>query len=192
MTIAEDSGSLGLEDESGESSDKIFQNYLMPTLKLYDTRVSINHWQLRDCVKHSSIEPGKIYYIYEHSIRVLDTRSHPVGARSGGGPVAAKDRKRRSSSPRRPVQSQTHSPSQKLVELDFKSRCFQENNGLLVSGGLIGPDDQGNWNHFTRQPPTVLSGNASTRSVSNGLVKPINIGNSSILADHSAYSNRCV
>lgn len=124
MTISEDSGSLDFEDDGSRGSDKVFQNYLMPTLKLYDTRVSINHWQLRDCVKHSSTEPGKIYYIYEHSIRVLDTRPH---RQESGSRVRTKpfgERKRRNSSPKWPVNSQLHSPSQEVVHLDFKSRCF--------------------------------------------------------------------
>ncbi|CAI4657250.1 CRL_G0038540.mRNA.1.CDS.1 [Saccharomyces cerevisiae] len=56
-----------LQDERlNTGSDKVYQNYMMPALELYDAKVSINHWQLRI---------SKLYYIYDHSIRVLDTDS---------------------------------------------------------------------------------------------------------------------
>ncbi|CAR25088.1 Gid11p [Lachancea thermotolerans CBS 6340] len=188
MTISEDSGSLDFEDDGSRGSDKVFQNYLMPTLKLYDTRVSINHWQLRDCVKHSSTEPGKIYYIYEHSIRVLDTRPHrqEPGSRVRTKPFG--ERKRRNSSPKWPVNSQLHSPSQEVVHLDFKSRCFQENSGILVSGGLIGPDDAGNWGHYARHPPSRSGSESNTLNTSNR-VSPMRMTSSTVLSDHSSYSN---
>ena len=61
-----------LEDESlNTGSDKVYQNYMMPGLELYDAKVSINHWQLRDCLKHSSTDPGQLYYIYDHQILSL-------------------------------------------------------------------------------------------------------------------------
>ncbi|SCV05353.1 LANO_0H05622g1_1 [Lachancea nothofagi CBS 11611] len=187
MTIDEDFESPGLENDSNWGSNKVFQNYLMPTLKLYDTRVSINHWQLRDCVKHSSREPGKIYYIYDHSIRVLDTRANHSGTKLDAKKVGLRDRKRRSSSPKRHVKSQLRSPSQKLVEFDFKSRCFQERGGLLASGGLMGPDDNGNWAQFSRQSSSTADNSASDSS--NSKIEPIKIANGAVLSDHNPYSN---
>lgn len=65
-----------LQDERlNTGSDKVYQNYMMPALELYDAKVSINHWQLRDCIKPGSMNQSKLYYIYDHSIRVLDTDS---------------------------------------------------------------------------------------------------------------------
>ncbi|SCU89664.1 LAFA_0E19878g1_1 [Lachancea sp. 'fantastica'] len=188
MTIQEELESTGLSDDNRWGSSKVFQNYLMPSLKLYDTRVSINHWQLRDCVKHSTSNPGKIYYIYDHSIRVLDTAVSNSGTRLRTQKVSIRNRKRRSSSPKRPSKEQLQSPSRKLVEFDFKSRCFQERNGLLISGGLMGPEDNGNWGQFFRNTSSTSS-RATGQTTGNSGVEPIRIGSTSVLSDHNTYSN---
>ena len=63
-------------DSLGSISDKIYQNYLAPNLELFDAKVTINHWQLRDCIKpYSGSSNGELYYIYDHSIRSLNTDS---------------------------------------------------------------------------------------------------------------------
>ncbi|SCU93949.1 LADA_0G05710g1_1 [Lachancea dasiensis] len=192
MTIEEDIGTPESSEDSSWGSNKVFQNYLMPTLKLYDARISINHWQLRDCVKHSSSELGKIYYIYNHSIRSLDTRNDRSGVKIEAKKVATRDRKRRSSSPKKRIKDQFWSPSQKVVEFDFKSRCFQERNGIIVSGGLMGPDDNGNWGQFTRQAPSALDTDSSGIDMggfSSSSLEPVKVANSSVLSDHNSYSN---
>lgn len=186
MTI-EDSPN-GQFDDGDTGTDKIFQNYLMPTLRLYDTRVSINHWQLRDCVKRSSTEPGKVYYIFDHSIRSLDTRtqrSEYQGTEDKA--MSPRHRKRRSSLPQRRFKPQNRSPSQKVVDFSFKSRCFQENNGLIVSGGLMGPDDNGSIGSISRQSVSLNDEPASGLPTQ---VEPIRLASSSILSDHSTYSNQ--
>ncbi|CEP61389.1 Gid11p LALA0_S03e01772g [Lachancea lanzarotensis] len=188
MTIQEELESPGFSNETQWGSSKVFQNYLMPSLKLYDTRVSINHWQLRDCVKHSTSEPGKIYYIYDHSIRVLDTTISSSGTKLRTTKVSIRNRKRRSSSPKVLSQEQLQSPSRKLVEFDFKSRCFQERNGLLVSGGLMGAEDNGNWGQFFRNTSSTPSRSAGQTFAGSG-VEPIRLGSSSVLSDHNTYSN---
>ncbi|SCV04634.1 LAMI_0H17700g1_1 [Lachancea mirantina] len=188
MTI--DHGGEGTHDGEAFASERLFQSYMMPSLKLFDTRVSINHWQLRNCIKHSSRHPGKLYYIFDHSIRVLDTRpsiSAPSKTiyQKGREKVS---RGRRSSVPNRPKGEEQHTPSHKVVELDFKSRCFDEKNGLIASGGLMGPDDNGSLGE-SRHVVTLSDLTESDSNSQSQNVEPIRIADPSILNEHSSYSN---
>lgn len=188
-----------LEDKSlNTGSDKVYQNYMMPGLELYDAKVSINHWQLRDCIKAASRDPGRLFYIYDHSIRSLDTTQ-------AAGPTLFpsrnlhhshlhrhhhKPRLRRNSvgGPRRLSYSGNkktyHAPSQLVTEFNFKPRCFTESNGLIACGGLVGPDDRGfptNWSRIHEDSAQ----NNSLESPS----KAVKFADTSVLTDHSNYSN---
>ncbi|GAV50391.1 hypothetical protein ZYGR_0U02470 [Zygosaccharomyces rouxii] len=184
-----------LEDKSlNTGSDKVYQNYMMPGLELYDAKVSINHWQLRDCIRASSRHPGRLFYIYDHSIRSLDTTQ-------AGGPTLFpprhphhrhhhKSRLRRNSigGPRRTASSgckrKYHAPSQLVTEFNFKPRCFTESGGLVACGGLVGPDDRGfptNWSRLSQ-------GSSHTNSLP-APAEPVKLADNSVLADHSNYSN---
>ncbi|OXB41766.1 hypothetical protein B1J92_K10824g [Nakaseomyces glabratus] len=177
MTIDDTSRRFEEDDASAPVFDKVYQNYMMPGLELYDARVTINHWQLRDCIKPSSGNHSKLYYIYDHSIRVLDTdleglrsyRSHRMSESHVSG---SEGEKRRLSSKlkkdvvsyrnRDMLKGNLNVPSEKLVEFYFKPRCFTELNGLTACGGLVGSDDRGfptNWNRLNHNagatsPPT--------------------------------------
>lgn len=183
-----------LEDKSlNTGSDKVYQNYMMPGLELYDAKVSINHWQLRDCIRASSRDPGRLLYIYDHSIRSLDT------AQAGGPNLFPprhmhhrhhhKSRPRRNSigGPRRPssgYKRRYHAPSQSVTEFNFKPRCFTESKGLVACGGLVGPDDRGfptNWGRLHQD----LNQSDSMQAPA----EPVKLVDSSVLADHSNYSN---
>lgn len=174
------------EDESlNTGSDKVYQNYMMPGLELYDAKVSINHWQLRDCLRASSVRPEKLLYIFDHSVRALDTGR--AGLREFHRPK--KQNRRNSISGTRKnsggqVRGNFNVPSQKVTEFNFKPRSFTESQGLIACGGLVGPDDKGfptNWsrlsqeqNHGEPLPPPA---------------EPMKLACSSVLADHSNYSN---
>ncbi|EDO19346.1 hypothetical protein Kpol_1036p93 [Vanderwaltozyma polyspora DSM 70294] len=183
-----------LDDEKfNTGSDKVYQNYMMPGLELFDAKVTINHWQLRDCVKHSTSKPGKIYYVYDHSIRELNM--NPRYMKHLGNSSLIKKKLRRNStntttkdkkylSSNRLI-SEFNTPSNCVVDFNFKPRCFTESNGLIACGGLIGPDDKGfptNWSRLSHE-------------VNNGVqlpppASPIKLSNSSVLQDHSNYSNQ--
>lgn len=183
-----------LEDKSlNTGSDKVYQNYMMPGLELYDSKVSINHWQLRDCVRASSRDPGKLFYVYDHSIRSLDT------TQGGGSALISprhhrhhhhKSRVRRNSigGPRRSASSSCrkkfHAPSQLVAEFNFKPRCFTESKGLIACGGLVGPDDKGfptNWSRICQE----LNNDEAMSAPS----VPVRLAHNNVLSDHSNYSN---
>lgn len=189
MTIdGNHSNSDELDDESlNTGSDKVYQNYMMPGLELYDAKISINHWQLRDCLRSSSTRPGKLLYIFDHSVRMLDTDQarafesyrHKKQNRSRRNSVS---NNRKSSISR--LRSGHNVPSQKLVEFNFKPRSFTESRGLIACGGLIGPDDRGfptNWSRIARE---VDDGDSIPPPA-----EPVKLASSGVLADHSNYSN---
>lgn len=189
MTIEDVDASAEFDDDINTGTDKVFQNYLMPTLKLYDAKVSINHWQLRDCVKRSSTTPGKLYYVFDHTIRSLDTKSQQYGGAYGS---KKHQKTRRQSLPQNALKSpaagdEYHAPSKKVVEFAFKPRCFQENNGLIACGGLVGPDDNGSANNLSRYSLSVNDNDDSPLSPPR--VEPVKLASSNILVDHSSYSN---
>ncbi|AMD19009.1 HBR108Cp [Eremothecium sinecaudum] len=199
MTIQSITGTTCGDDGINSGSGKVYQNYLMPTLKLYDAKVSINHWQLRDCVKYSSTTPGSVYYIYDHSVRSLDTRSTQREIQN----EKLERRKRRTSmtnqTPRCELLKDYHSPSELVVQFDYKPRCFRENGGLIACGGLIGSDDSGsNLNGFSLHSEegdednlTSVRGSerpSAVRTAPN--VEPMKLANSSILTDNSFYGNQ--
>lgn len=177
-----------LEDESlTTGSDKVYQNYMMPGLELYDAKISINHWQLRDCLRSSSTQPGKLFYIFDHSIRALDTSQ--VGLMEyQRHKKLSRLRRNSSNSVKKGIMTSLRGnynvPSQKLAEFNFKPRSFTESKGLIACGGLVGPDDKGfptNWSRLSQEtnggeplPPPA---------------EPVKLSNSSVLADHSNYSN---
>lgn len=188
-----------LEDKSlTTGSDKVYQNYMMPGLELYDAKVSINHWQLRDCVRASSRDPSKLYYIYDHSIRFLDTAQ--AGAQFASSQhrqhhshhhhKSSRLRRNSTNGPKKGSSSSSgsrrsfHAPSQLLADFNFKPRCFTESQGLVACGGLVGPDDKGfptNWSRLSRE-------------INNGepLEPPaetVKLAHGNVLADHSNYSN---
>ncbi|CAI1606105.1 hypothetical protein SEUBUCD646_0L02130 [Saccharomyces eubayanus] len=177
-----------LQDERlNTGSDKIYQNYMMPALELYDAKVSINHWQLRDCIKPSSLNQSKLYYIYDHSIRVLDTdsstlrplvrRHHSIQPSNASKHSISKTPTKGSKATGSVISKNLHVPSEKLVEFNFKPRCFTELNGLTVCGGLIGSDDKGfpsNWNRLAQDANTSLPPPSQPISISKNISFPIN------------------
>ncbi|CCK67968.1 Gid11p KNAG_0A02790 [Huiozyma naganishii CBS 8797] len=53
-----------------------------------------------------------------------------------------------------PLGAQYRSATRKLVDFNFKPRCFAECGGLTACGGLVGSDDSGfptNWNRLSRE-----------------------------------------
>ncbi|QHS74886.1 Gid11p SPAR_L01970 [Saccharomyces paradoxus] len=177
-----------LQDERlNTGSDKVYQNYMMPALELYDAKVSINHWQLRDCIKPGSMNQSKLYYIYDHSIRVLDTDSSalrsPVRRHNSIQPSNSGKNSNERASTRGSkatgsfISRNLHVPSEKLVEFNFKPRCFTELNGLTVCGGLIGSDDKGfpsNWNRLAQDANIALPPPSQPINISKNISFPIN------------------
>ncbi|CAI4046207.1 Gid11p SKDI_12G1940 [Saccharomyces kudriavzevii IFO 1802] len=177
-----------LQDERlNTGSDKIYQNYMMPALELYDAKVSINHWQLRDCIKPSSTNQSKLYYIYDHSIRVLNTdssalrspvrRHHSIQPKNSFKSSILKGSAKSANTTGSFISKNLHVPSEKLVEFNFKPRCFTELNGLTVCGGLIGSDDKGfpsNWNHLTQDANVSLPPPSQPINISKNISFPIN------------------
>ncbi|KAL3232294.1 Uncharacterized protein RNJ44_04210 [Nakaseomyces bracarensis] len=215
MTIDDTSRRLdGIDgdDEDMGSIDKVYQNYMMPGLELYDAKVTINHWQLRDCIKPSSQNPFKLHYIYDHSIRALDIDLETLRSyrhrKSDSG-----DRKRALKKPnlegkherQKLLRGNLNVPSQKLVEFYFKPRCFTELNGLTACGGLVGSDDKGfptNWNRLSHGNDNNNSNmnhnnlndnnNDDNNNNNNGVstpAQPIKLASRDVLMDHSNYSN---
>ncbi|AQZ15872.1 YLR149C [Zygosaccharomyces parabailii] len=187
-----------LEDKSlNTGSDKVYQNYMMPGLELYDAKVSINHWQLRDCVRASTRDPGKLYYIYDHSIRSLDTTQagpqlassqyrhhhnhHHKSSRLRRNSANCAKRGGASSSISR---RSFHAPSQLLADFNFKPRCFTESQGLVACGGLVGPDDKGFPTNWSRLSQEINNGEALDAPA-----EPVKLAHGNVLADHSNYSN---
>ncbi|CAI4617210.1 CPA_1a_G0036820.mRNA.1.CDS.1 [Saccharomyces cerevisiae] len=162
-----------LQDERlNTGSDKVYQNYMMPALELYDAKVSINHWQLRDCIKPGSMNQSKLYYIYDHSIRVLDTDSSVLRS-----PV----RRHNSIQPSNSGKNSTEKRLQKVLgqraQFNFKPRCFTELNGLTVCGGLIGSDNKGfpsNWNRLAQDANISLPPPSQPINISKNISFPIN------------------
>ncbi|KAG0676568.1 hypothetical protein C6P43_004120 [Kluyveromyces marxianus] len=158
---------------------RVHQHYMMHSLKLFDAKVSINHWQLRNCITADTLNPGSVYYIFDHSIRSLNTGS------------VARDsslRKRRHSTSVGGVQSKNdyHVASNSVVEFPFKPRSFNEKSGLLVCGGHIGNDDNG---YIPSRPMSSYDQSfisPDERSMDTECVK---LANTNILSDHTAYSN---
>ncbi|QLG73894.1 hypothetical protein HG535_0F04060 [Zygotorulaspora mrakii] len=180
-----------VEDENlNTGSDKVFQNYMMPGLELYDAKVSINHWQLRDCIKHSSTDPGKLYYIYDHQIRSLDTGQASQSNTRSKKLNSSKIRRnsfnvaRKNSSGLTSVKGNLNLPSKKTVEFNFKPRSFTECNGLVACGGLIGPDDKGFPTNWSR-----LSNDTNDGEPLPPPAEPVKLTNNNVLSDHSNYSN---
>lgn len=202
MTIDDSSrrldGGDGDDDDGIGSVDKVYQNYMMPGLELYDAKVTINHWQLRDCIKPSSLNHSKLHYIYDHSIRVLDTdleglrtsRHKREHRKSDSG-----DRKRMLTSDKKKAQvvrGGLNVPSQKLVEFYFKPRCFTELNGVTACGGLVGSDDKGfptNWNRLSHGNSNSNDNDNDNDNSTNTPAQPIKLGSRDVLMDHSNYSN---
>ncbi|QLL31927.1 hypothetical protein HG536_0C00940 [Torulaspora globosa] len=177
-----------LDDESLNTGlDKVYQNYMMPGLELYDAKISINHWQLRDCLRSSSKQPGKLLYIFDHSVRMLDTGQastmeyyrHRKQVKSRRNSVS---NARKSTGSR--LRSSHNVPSQKLVEFNFKPRSFTESQGLIACGGLIGPDDKGFPTNWSRIAHEVNNGSPIPPPA-----EPVKLANRNVLADHSNYSN---
>lgn len=189
MTIdGNHSNSDEFEDESLNTGlDKVYQNYMMPGLELYDAKISINHWQLRDCLRSSSQQPGKLLYIFDHSVRMLDTgHANPIEYPRHRKQI--KSRRHSASHSRKGSVSRLRSaqnvPSQKLVEFNFKPRSFTESQGLIACGGLIGPDDKGFPTNWSRIAHDVNSGSPVPSPA-----EPVKLASSNVLADHSNYSN---
>ena len=213
MTIDNKSNQDTFEDESlNTGSDRVYQNYMMPGLELYDARVTINHWQLRDCIKPYSKDPSRLYYIYDHSIRTLDTDPSTLSQNdlntntndnNDKAPFNSKyanklcrrhsiyNNTSSSSNPTK-VKSSLYinfkKPSKKLVEFNFKPRCFTELDGLTACGGLIGSDDKGfptNWNRLSHET------NGSNSPIPSP-AQPINIASTGVLTNNTNYSNSSI
>ena len=210
MTIDNKANQDEFEDESlNTGSDRVYQNYMMPGLELYDAKVTINHWQLRDCIKPYSRDPSRLYYIYDHSIRALDTdpsilSQNDLDSNNNNNNCNYKLFKSKyanrlsrrhsiyntisSSNLKSPLYVNYKTPSKKLVEFNFKPRCFTELNGLTACGGLIGSDDKGfptNWNRLSHEK------NGSNSPIP-APAQPINIASTGVLMDNSNYSNSSI
>lgn len=204
MTIDNNSTQDEFEDESlNTGSDRVFQNYMMPGLELYDAKVTINHWQLRDCIKPYSRDPSKLYYIFDHSIRSLDTDPETLPQNTNQSSPNENKLKYANRLCRRhsiynnttsynetesPLHVNYRTPSKRVVEFNFKPRCFTELNGLTACGGLIGSDDKGfpqNWNRLSHD---ITSSSSPVPSPA----QPINIASSGVLMDNSNYSNSAI
>ncbi|CCE62214.1 hypothetical protein TPHA_0C00570 [Tetrapisispora phaffii CBS 4417] len=156
--------------------NKIYQNYLLPNIRLYDNKISINHWQLRDSIKASSNYKvnNNIYYIFDHSIRKINSKDTSFDTED-----AEKD---------------SFTKSSTVVNFNFKPRCFTEKQGLIACGGLIGPDDRGypsNWNNSDRESLGVNhAGNGDDTAAEADIpCKPVEVLNDNVLNDNTNYSN---
>lgn len=210
MTIDNKANQDEFEDESlNTGSDRVYQNYMMPGLELYDAKITINHWQLRDCIKPYSRDPSRLHYIYDHSIRTLDTDPSILSQNDSNfskndsyklsKPKYANRLCRRHSIYNNRPSSKTNNlksplyvnfktPSKKLVEFNFKPRCFTELNGLTACGGLIGSDDKGfptNWNRLSHEK------NGSNSPIP-APAQPVSIASTGVLMDNSNYSNSSI
>lgn len=198
-----DSDSMLDSDEFEDGSldtgpDKVYQNYMMPGLELYDAKVTINHWQLRDCINHDSRNQSKLYYIYDHSIMGLDTnleryngqkiRRHSVCYANSQRKTVGNRRGYGKSPNAHGSDDMLYSLPNSIVDFNFKPRCFTENYGLIACGGLIGSDDKGypsNWNKITNK-------NDERYSFAEEVSPPasmIKISSDDVLRDHSTYGN---
>lgn len=158
---------------------RVHQHYMMNSLKLFDAKVSINHWQLRNCITADTLNPGSVYYIFDHSIRSLDTRTL-------SGDAGVRKRRYSTSVGRVPYTNDFHAATNRVAEFPFKPRSFNEKNGLIVCGGHIGNDDNG-------YIPSRPMGNNEQGFISpeerSMDVNCVKIATSNILSDHTAYSN---
>ncbi|CCF59617.1 hypothetical protein KAFR_0H02080 [Kazachstania africana CBS 2517] len=191
MTILRHAGDCDeLDDEKANTgSDKIYQNYLMPGLEMYDAKVTINHWQLRDCVKPSSVNGNKLFYIFDHSIRTLNTatarplKHDSIRWNDNAGKIRSTQRRRRSITHKKRNKKEIASsaPTEQLVEFNFKPRCFVEKDGLLACGGLVGSDDKGfptNWSRISHENDNLSSP-----------AQPVKVSSANVIMDNSNYSN---
>ena len=194
MTIIGSPSALNEVDGNGparQDSDRLYQSSLRSQLELFDTKVSINHWQLRDCIKPCSASKSSLYYIYDHSIRSIDTDPRRFGKRPGTGHQGH-------ISHRQPKVARTQEetlgdPSRTVVDFNFKPRCFTEHNGLFACGGLVGSDDRGfptNWNRYTAAMGP--QGDTSTTTPQGSPAQPIYMASRDILAGDTNYSNPAI
>ncbi|SSD59420.1 uncharacterized protein SCODWIG_01181 [Saccharomycodes ludwigii] len=102
-----------------EYNQSVYKNFLSKKLSLYDVRVTINHWQLRDLVK--GYKDDQILYCFENSIRALNT----------GASYDTQD-----------TASSNSSFYEDKVILPFKPKCFRENSNILVCGGVYSLEDE--------------------------------------------------
>lgn len=98
-------------------------------LKVFDTNVSINHWQLRDVVKGSSLVPYKINYVFQNKIKSFDSN------------IARSKFPHRGSRKVKPhhVQSDYNASTvcNNDVVLNYKPKCFQEIDEFYVTAGIL-------------------------------------------------------
>lgn len=98
-------------------------------LKVFDTNVSINHWQLRDVVKGSSLVPYKINYVFQNKIKSFDSN------------IARSKFPHRGSRKIKPhhVQSDYNASTvcNNDVVLNYKPKCFQEIDEFYVAAGIL-------------------------------------------------------
>ncbi|KAL6941467.1 hypothetical protein ACO0RG_002598 [Hanseniaspora osmophila] len=98
-------------------------------LKVFDTNVSINHWQLRDVVKGSSLVPYKINYVFQNKIKSFDSN------------IARSKFPHRGSRKIKPhhVQSDYNASTvcNNDVVLNYKPKCFQEIDEFYVTAGIL-------------------------------------------------------
>lgn len=164
----------------GTKGPRAHQHYMMNHLKLFDAKVSINHWQLRNCITADTLRRGSVYYIFDHSIRELDTRTLE------DSPSHRKRRHRASFSGFTGTRTDYHSATQAVVEFPFKPRSFNELNGLVVCGGHMGNDDNG---YVPSRGTDVYNQAYASVEDQSFDVQPITINDSNILSDQTTYSN---
>lgn len=109
------------KSSTGEPSNyhKCFQNYyhghqyLQPNpTYVCDTKITVNHWQLRDLVQVDEAS-GSLFYTKGNSIRLLDMAE---------GMFAS------------------HIKSHDHFDLDYTPRCFSHSGEAIVTGGVILPN----------------------------------------------------
>lgn len=185
-------------DTIGSVSDKIYKNCLIPNVSLYDAKVTINHWQLRDCILPSSngFIDSELYYIYDHSIRSLKTNSKYLSRdkykyynnkddRLSNSPYNDSNigknfkRQKKIKYPNNNIGNNNidnadilySKPSETVVDFNFKPRCFTEQNGLIACGGLVGSDDKGfptNWSRLEHESINNDNNNSTVPSPTPG------------------------
>ncbi|ODV98640.1 hypothetical protein PACTADRAFT_15056 [Pachysolen tannophilus NRRL Y-2460] len=79
------------------------ETFIKPSSKFSNVKITINHWQLRDLVQTSSIDPSTIFFTCKDQIRSFCFTNNKIS---------------------------------NFCKLDFQPRCFNELDGIIISGGV--------------------------------------------------------
>ncbi|KAL6945236.1 hypothetical protein ACO0QE_002685 [Hanseniaspora vineae] len=136
-------------------------------LKVFDANVSINHWQLRDLVKGSSLVPYKINYVFQNKIKSFDSNI----SQSKHSHRGSRNFKRH-----HPQQNHHHhhhhhhsdynasTVCSNDVVLNYKPKCFQEIDEFYVTAGII---ESQNGQDFAELCSDELPGNMEISNLDN-------------------------